>query len=471
MEETMSDWEPRSLTPTNGDWDDTHRLQFILRSDIEPWETLAAGLEPDDTGPPALTISAVLQDRWGGILAAPSFIRSKDLTLPSSALTFTGMSTAASGLEIQPGLVDFVRRFLPGGEFDPQSASAAFHLGEFLLELFTKLLTFPGGAMLAYSVLTSLGREVPELGATLNQESDLSIFEAIDSRLGKLVRKLLEGFDQVAIISPEWLQRFEVWVNSVNANYQNLEVLGVFEEPDFLSRLFGRASDQMDVSLFPGEKAGWAGVVFYVLGLIMQDIQPDIAQQLFESGDLFFDLSALLNLDLIGDIEVPLGPLDRFLAVVDGVEGLNDYGQAIYELLDPSLDPYLSGDGVWPQRISVMLSGIEGILTTGSAVVTLSGAQAVAAFATPLAAGIIICALISWVIVNWDWISVGLQAWRRSWNMLTQIILPYRTYQAWQWLDANLGRPVRENILQPIGRWTNNTLSGLSGLFQSLTGD
>ena len=326
--------------------------------------------------------------------------------------------------------------------------------------------------MLAYSVLTSLGREVPELGASLNQDSDLSIFEAVDSRLGKLVRKLLEGFDQEAIISPEWLQSVEAWINSVNANYRSLEALGVFEEPDFLDRLFRRASDQVDASPFPGEKAGWAGVVFYLLGLVMQDDQPEIAQQLYESGDLFFELSTLFNLDTIGVVDdIPLGPLDRFLAVVDGVDGIIDYGHAFSDLLDPSLDPNLSGNGVWPQRISIMLSGIEGILSTGSASVTLSGAQAVAVFATPLAVGVIICALISWVIDNWDWISVGLQAWRRSWNMVTQVILPFRTYQAWQWFDNNLGRPLRENILQPIGRWANTTVSGLSGLLQGIRGE
>jgi hypothetical protein len=199
----------------------------------------------------------------------------------------------------------------------------------------------------------------------------------------------LEGFDQVAIISPEWLLCIEAWINSVNADYRSLEALGVFEEPDFLDRLFRRASDQMDASLFPGEKAGWAGVVFYLLGLVMQDDQPEIAQQLYESGDLFFELSTLFNLDTIGVVDdIPLGSLDRFLAVVDGVDGIFDYGHAFSDLLDPSLDPNLSGHGVWPQRISIMLSGIEGILSTGSAIVTLSGAQAVAVFATPGEAGI-----------------------------------------------------------------------------------
>jgi hypothetical protein len=55
--------------------------------------------------------------------------------------------------------------------------------------------------------------------------------------------------------------------------------------------------------------------------------------------------------------------------------------------------------------------------------------------------------------------------------MVTQIILPFRIYQAWQWFDDNLGRPVRENILQPIGRWANTTVSGLSSLLQGIRGD
>jgi hypothetical protein len=487
VEETVSDWEPRSLTPTNGDWESVDNLQVILQENpASISEAELEALRHHHNPEPVSTTHIALREGLGGFQSAPTAISLGGLSLATDGSMDVGLISSGKALDIQQGVVDFVRYFLPGGEFDPQSASPAFQLGEFLLDLFARFLTFPGGAILAYSVLTSLGREVPELGAYLNQQSDLSIFEAIDNHLGKLIRKLLGGFDAVSIATPSTLQRVEQWIHSVADNYRDLETSGIFDEPDFLGRLFQHASDHMDQSLYPGQKAGWVGVVFYAIGLVFEEIDPEIAKRLFESGDLFFHLSDMFNIgqDLrylqnIGSTDdlfrilddVPLGPLDTLLTVVDGAEGVFDYGQAISDLYDPSLNPYVVGDQVWPERISVMLSGIDGILSTGSAVVTLAGAEAIAAFAAPLAVAMIICFLIRWILDNRDWILGGMHAWGDSWEMLTRIVIPYRLSQGWQWFDDNLGRPLRENVLQPIGQWANNTWNGVTGLVQSLEGD
>lgn len=482
----MTDWQPTSFTPSNGDWDKIIRLQLILQDDSVFYGRLNERSQSGDAAQLAMAGAAV-NPGWGGLLGGASSIGLQSQIMSHADPYGQPLTNAGSAIDVQQGMVDFVRYFFPGGNFDPGSASEAFHLGQFLLDLFTRILTFPGGAVLAYSILTSLHRQVPALGAYLNQESDLSLFEALDSRLGKLIRKLLGGIDAVPIPTPSVLQGVEHWIHSVAVNYRALEASGVFDEPDLLSRLFRRVSDQMNESVYPGQKAGWTGVVFYTLGLVFEEVDAVIAERLYETGDLFFKLSETFNLwgelrhlQHIGSVddlfrvinEVPLTPLDVVLTSVDGIIGLFDYFDSVAALwADPSLNPYLAGDEVWPRRISVMFEGIEGIISAGSAVITIASGGAVLSITPILVVAMTICGLIILILNNWDWLSNGLQAWRDSWNMLTHIIIPYRLHQSWQWFDDNLGRPVREHIIQPIRQWANQAWNGLSGLVQSLAGD
>jgi hypothetical protein len=484
----MSDWEPTRLPPSNNSWETNDILQILLQENparIHPDDLLALqeSLNPD----PVATSLVAQQEEMGGLENAPTTIGLNGQTFSNYTPAGGSLLGSSKALDLQQGLIDFVRYFLPGAEFDPDSGSQTFQLGEFLLGLFARLLTFPGGAMLAHSILTSIHCQVPEVGDSLNLHSNLSIFETLDSRAGKLIRKLLGGIEPVPIATPHSLQRIENWIHTTAGNYRALEDSGVFEEPDFLSRLFREASDQMGESHFPGQKAGWTGVVFYALGFIYEHVEPEIAEHLFESGDLFFNLSEIFNLsrelrslnnissfdDLFRVIDnAPLGPLGIGLTSIDGVMGLFDYVDSTVALWDdPSLNPYIAGDEVWPRRISVMFTGIEGILSAGLAVITLASGGAVLAVMPILMLAIGICGLLAIILDNWDWFIAGLSAWKDNWSMLTQVIIPYRTYQAWQWFDDNLGRPVRENFLQPIGNWAHQTWNGLTNWAHSLAGD
>lgn len=483
----MSDWEPRRLPPSNNQWETNDVLQIMLREN-------PARIHPDDLRnlQQALqsgafeTTHTPHQDELRGFQNAPSTIAlggepSADFT-PAEG----GLLGSSNAPDLQQGVVDFVRHFLPGSEFDPDSASPAFDLGMLLLDLMAKILAFPGGAMLVHSIMTSLGREVPELGATLNQQSDLELFEELDRRLGGLFLALLDMFSTAPRISPTATQQVVYWIHAVADSYRALEASGAFDRPDFLSFLFQYASDHMRDPLFPGQIPGLTGLVFYFLSLIYAGENPEISIRLsegaeslltaYETVDLASELELLRNVNAFDDIfrlleELPTAQIDALLTIKDGVEGGIDYVESFSGLLDPALNPHLAGNQVWPRRLELMFTGIKGILNTGISIISLAGSEALLAFGAPLAAGVFICVVLIWVIDNWDWISAGLMAWEDNWNMLTQVILPYRFYRGWRWFDDNIGRPLRENVIEPIGSWVENTWNAIAGWAHNLAGD
>jgi hypothetical protein len=334
--------------------------------------------------------------------------------------------------------------------------------------------------------MTALGREVPNLGPRLSQQNDLSQFEDIDQRLEICLKDLLLRFTRIPYAPLRQLQEMRGWIDTIAEWYRSLEDSGLLDQPDFLSHLFQYISNLVNGTLYPRQIPALTGLVFYFLSGLYAQENPERSQQLFEAGEILID--GYETLDLAGELEllrqidtfddffrtlddIPLEPLNRLLTIKDGVEGGIQWGEAVSDLLDPALNPNNVGNQIWPRRLEVMFTGIEGILKTGFSIVSLAGPEVILAFAGPFAAGIFLCALLIWVTQNWDWISAGLRAWRDNWNMLTQVILPYRGYQAWQWFDNTIGRTVRDNILQPIGRWAENTWNSLMGRAQSLAGE
>lgn len=492
----MSDWEPRSLTPTNRDWEYVDNLQVILqenpaRISSEELVKLQQALHPEPMG----STHAAVGNGPGGFQDAPSTIGFDSRFFSYTALNGKGLMYNGSALDLQQGLVDYVRYFLPGSEFNPRSASETFDLGEFLLELFNRLLSFPGGALLAHSVLTTLGREVPELAQNLYDLSDMSVFEMANSRLGRLFRKLVRGFAQRPIATPTWLQGVENFIHATAADYRAMEALDAFSEPDFLSRLFQWASNHLDESLFPGQKAGVTGVLLYVAAMVVGFENPEAADLLFAGGDMSFNLSTIANLgnrlkylrivDTAGDLlfltddagnairlidDLAPGVVGRSMIYVDGVLGGARYIDAFVDLItDPALNPNISGELAWRARIGTMFTGISGAFSFGALLMTIiAGGAALVPLMVILAT---ICSIAAILILHWEQFAVGLESLKDSWDMLTQIVIPYRLYQEWRWFDDNIGRPVRENILQPIGQWASSAWNGVTVFVQSLSGE
>ena len=290
---------------------------------------------------------------------------------------------------------------------------------------------------------------------------DYSFSPFPDDALGREFQALANTLGETSPQSTGLLARAEDFVDSTAHLYRVNDLNGVVplaEDP--LGRLFVRFSEGLHESHNVTTRASIAALGLQLAGDLISRRSPELGRGLRQLGetvgatvDIFGAREAVVRLRGLGAARSGAGPtflspattLGRVVGGLGGIAGGLQYASSVSALVsDPSLDPRVQGEGVWTERVGVMLEGAGGAMMAGGGVLAfIPGGQPAAAVMLPAGAAV-------WgvgtLVRNWDDITSGLAAWRGVFEMGSEVIVPYYANQVASWVNRTAIEPISDGL-------------------------